>query len=232
MQPRRTPAAIDERRFTPFPHMNTRSVFLVAAAALLPVLAFAAKDGKVRKKPGNTSGPSAMEALKPFDKDANHQIDAAEREILQKAFSAMREADKNHDGMIDETEVASLKSTAAVRTRERRGGGFAKADKNGNRKIDTDEVEQLEKAIAGSPFMTKLDKSGNGKLEADELDRVNQRLGSGRERKKTPSGATPPPEKAPATSPEKNPVSSAPEPVEKSKPEGQGASTDPFLPKP
>jgi hypothetical protein len=73
--------------------------------------------------------------------------------------------------------------------------GLKQVDKNGNHKIDSDEVEGLQKMLAGGKIMSRLDHNSNGKLEPDEVERLNQRIGQhGAGRK---PGATPPARKAP-----------------------------------
>ncbi|HBJ85295.1 MAG TPA: hypothetical protein DDZ88_15750 [Verrucomicrobiales bacterium] len=195
-------------------------------AALLPAIAFAAKDGKRPQKSAVHRDGAAAEVLKTFDKNENHQIDADELPALQKAFITLKNLDKNNNGEIELAEVESLKPQAPDDRRGRMLAGLKQVDKNGNHKIDADEVEGLQKMIAGGRLMTRLDHNGNGRLEPEELERLNQHLEQGVGRKRgatsTPSvrkapekPAETPPAAAPPKSEEKKDKSAEPAPAAK-----------------
>lgn len=104
--------------------------------------------------------------------------------------------------------------------------GFKDVDKNGNHKIDADEVEALQKKLAGGRIISRLDQNGNGKLEPEEIERLNQRLAQGiGGRSRGPTSSAPslrrPPEKAAEdTKPAPAPKSAEkPEPPEAPAPE-------------
>ena len=191
--------------------------------ALLPAVALPAPDAKGKKRPGASAhhdGANA-EVLKTFDKNGDHKIDADELPALQKAFSTLKNLDKNSNGEIELAEVERPQAPVAADRRVRMLAGFKQVDKNGNHKIDADEVEGLQKMIAGGKVMSRLDQNGNGKLEPGEVDRLNERLSQGFGGRGRPS-ATPapsvrkPPEK-PAESPkpeekkEEKPAAPAPD---------------------
>ena len=50
-----------------------------------------------------------------------------------------------------------------------------KADANGNRQIDADEVASLEKSLPAKA-LAKLDKNSNGKLDPEEIANLNEKL--------------------------------------------------------
>ena len=166
-------------------------------AAMLPAIAFAAKDGKRPQKSAAHPDGAAAEVLKTFDKNENHQIDADELPALQKAFVTLKNLDKNNNHEIELTEVESLKPQVPDDRRGRLLASLKQVDKNGNHKIDADEVEGLQKMIAGGIMMTRLDRNGNGKLEPAELERLNQHLGQGLGRQRG-AISTPSIRKAPA----------------------------------
>lgn len=164
-----------------------KSIPLAAAFIVitLPGLTLAAKGGKAQAKhPQQPSGDLA-DALKPFDKNGNHQIDADELAAVQKVFTALGKLDKNANGEIEQREVAAASAPARpgapggrlVKAAE----GLKKVDKNGNRRIDPDEIPQLEKMLAAGAgeVMKRLDQNGNGKLEESEVARLNERLEKG-----------------------------------------------------
>lgn len=171
------------------------------AAALLPAVALAAPDAKVKKRPGAAQhdGPMA-EVFKTFDKNGDHKIDADELPALQKAFSTLKSLDKNNNGEIELAEVEKPQAPAAVDRKGRMIQHFKEIDKNANHKIDADEVEALQKMVAGGKIMSRLDQNGNGKLEPGEVDRLNERLARGFGGKGRPSTAPAPSvRKAPET---------------------------------
>lgn len=202
--------------------MKTHSLLsLGVAAAMLPAFTFAARNGKTQANSAAGTGSNLVEALKAYDKNANHQFDAEELPLLQKAFSTLRGLDKNGNGQIDEAEVASLNNTASGKHR-RHGAAIRKADKNANRKFDADEVADLEKILSGSPRMSKVDQNGNGKLDDDEVKRLSRRLAHDGTHRRSHS------KRAPA--PEKSPSAPAAPPADTPPPEGGKGDADPFLP--
>lgn len=163
------------------------------------------------------------EVLQPFDKNGNHQIDAEELPALQQAYTTLKNLDKNANGELELTEVETPKSPAMGGRRGRMLAGFKEVDKNGNHKIDADEVANLEKKLAGRKIMTRLDHNSNGKIDADELAQLNQRLAhSGR---RGPAAGAPnlrkPPEKPAETAPQETPK------AEEKKPEAPAFGTKP-----
>lgn len=193
-------------------------------AALLPAVAFAAKDGKRPQKSAARPDGAAAEVLKTFDKNENNQIDADELPAVQKAFATLKNLDKNNNSEIELAEVESLKPQVPDDRRGRLLAGLKQVDKNGNHKVDADEVEGLQKMIAGGRMMARLDRNGNGKLEPEELERLNQHLEHGLGRKRgatsTPSvrkalekpAETPPAAESPKTEEKKDtPAEPAPE---------------------
>lgn len=160
-------------------------------AALLPAIAFAAPRERGKKRPDTARQSGDLgETLKTFDKNENRQIDADELPALQKAFSALKHLDKNSNGEIEQAEVDAMKARSREAGRGHMLAGSRDADKNGNRKIDPEEVEGLQKALAGSPIMSRLDQNGNGKLEPNEVERLNQRIAQGVRQRR---GSTPAP---------------------------------------
>lgn len=160
--------------------MNTPQLLSIAlVTALLPAGAFAAKDGKVRKRPAAASETHAAipDIVKSYDKNGNHQIDLEELTALQKDFAELRKLDKNSNGEIELAEVTPpAKSPSMEDRRSRMAEGFKKVDKNGNGKIDEDEIEALQKMVAGGRILKRLDENGNGKLEPNEIERLNQHM--------------------------------------------------------
>jgi Ca2+-binding EF-hand superfamily protein len=153
----------------------------------LPAWAIAAKDGKAGKgRPGRPQPAGELsEALKPFDKNGNRQIDGDELAAVQKAFSALGKLDKNANGEIEQGEVAAA-TPPAGRTRPdgvraRAAEGLKKVDTNGNHRIDPDEIAPLEKMLANGKgeMLKKLDQNSNGKLEESEIARLNERMAKG-----------------------------------------------------
>jgi Ca2+-binding EF-hand superfamily protein len=212
-----------EPKFASLLTMKTHPFLVLAAgAAMLPGLVTAARKGKSGSRHGGHHGGAAVEALNSYDKNANHRIDADELPLLQKAFSAMRTLDKNADGQIDPSEADSIKAGGHGKAGHTRGQ-LRKADKNGNRKIDSDEIAALQNSLAGTPAMSRLDRNNNGKLDENEIDRVNKRLEHGGKRKGRSSvPPTPAPEKAPSGTP------ATPEKAEKT--DEKKGDVDPFLP--
>src|SRR6188768_241140 len=85
--------------------MKTHPLLPIAVGAvLLPALAFATQNGRSARKPAARPSSGIVEALKAYDKNANHQFDSEELPLLQKAFSTLRGLDKNSNGQIDEPE--------------------------------------------------------------------------------------------------------------------------------
>lgn len=183
-------------------------------AALLPAVAFAAKDDKRPQKSAAHSDGAAAEVLKTFDKNENNQIDADELPALQKAFATLKNLDKNNNSEIELAEAESLKPQAPDDRRGRLLAGLKQVDKNGNHKIDANEVEGLQKMIAGGRMMTRLDRNGNGKLEPEELERLNQHLEQGVGRKRGAT-STPSVRKAPEKPAETPPAAGSPKAEEK-----------------
>jgi Ca2+-binding EF-hand superfamily protein len=197
------------------------STFLLLVA-MLPGLASASRKGKSGSRHGSHHGDAAVEALNTYDKNANHRIDADELPLLQKAFSAMRTLDKNADGQIDPSEAENIKAGGRGKAGHTHGQ-IRKADKNGNRKIDSDEIAELQKSLAGTSTMSRLDRNNNGKLDDSEIERVNKRLEHGGKRKGRSSvPPTSAPEKAPSAQP------AIPEKSEKTN--EKKSDVDPFLP--
>lgn len=195
--------------------MKTTPFHLLAlVTVLLPVAAFAAKDGKRPKKAAAPhDGPA--EVLKDFDKNGDHRIDADELPALQRAFSALKNLDKNNNGEIELAEVEKPQPPATDDRRARMLAGFKQVDKNGNHKIDADEVEGLQKTIAGGRIMTRLDQNGNGKLEPGKVEMLNSRLAQGFRGRPGASSPSPSFRKPPEKKPEE------PAPTEPPKPEAK-----------
>lgn len=165
---------------------SSRSIAL-ALVLSVPALEFAAevaKPGRPGKRPA-TAATDLPEVLRSFDKNGNRQIDADELPAVQKAFTALRTFDVNGNGELEQTEIAA--ATAARRPGAGRpdAGRAAEAmkriDKNGNKRIDPDEIPDLERMLAKArgDFMKKVDTNGNGKLEESEVARLNERLAQG-----------------------------------------------------
>lgn len=190
------------------------SSFLACAllAALLPGAALGAKNQKKQQRPAHAHGSAATEALKPFDKNANQQIDPDELAPLQQSFSALKKLDANSNGEIEQSEIDSLKSSAPDPARGGRAlAGFRQVDKNSNRKIDPEEVPELEKLLGGSRLMSRLDQNGNGKLEPAEVERLNERVGKGMGRAKGGTSSSAPSLSKPPEKPAAPPVPPTPE---------------------
>lgn len=168
---------------------------------MLPAVAFAAGTAKrPQKSEARPEGPNA-EVIKLFDKNGDHQIDADELPALQKAFGVLKSLDKNNNGEIELAEVERPKPSATDDRRARMLAGFKQVDKNGDHKIDADEVEGLQKMIAGGRIMKHLDQNGNGKLDPNEVETLNSRIGHGIRGKRPGASPAPsvrkPPEKKP-----------------------------------
>lgn len=204
-------------------------------AISLPSLALAAKGGRAQSRPARQSAGDLAEVLKPFDKNGNHQIDADELVAVQKAFSALGKLDKNANGEIEQSEVASASSPtrpgAPGGRLARAAEGLKRVDKNGNRRIDPDEIPQLEKMLTAGAgeMMKRLDQNGNGKLEESEVARLNERLEKGMAGRGGATGgssATPgfrrPPEKPQEKPAENKSPAETIKPAEKSEKSTQG----------
>lgn len=187
----------------------------------LAISAVAAKPEKVKRPKTPPPAAGLTEVLQPFDKNADGHIDAGELTALQETYSNLAKLDKDASGQIEQAEVpapAPVKGKAE-RTRGHRFTGFREADKNGNHKIDTDEVEGLQKALmaSGSDLMAKIDRNKNGKLDSDEVSRINERLEKGRSAKGKRPAAAPTKTSAPPTTPPSKPAEIA-KPSEAAKP--------------
>lgn len=161
--------------------MNTSTRTLLSLALLAPGLAIAQPESKARPgRPGVGGGlAEESEALKVYDKNGNHKIDADELPAMQQAFAAMKSLDKNANGEIEASELEPSRSAAAGPVRSRAAEAMKRVDKNGNRKIDTDEIPALEQMLAKVPEMMKrLDQNGDGKLDESEVARLNDRISS------------------------------------------------------
>ncbi len=158
---------------------------------VLSTAVFAAKDAKRPRRPGAPHhDASAAEALKNFDKNQDHKIDADELPALQQAFAALKKLDKNSNGEIELAEVEHPQSSPADGRKGRMLEHFKQIDKNGNHKIDADEVEALQKMIAGGRIMSRIDHNGNGKIDPDEVERLNHHLEHGMPGKGRPSASS------------------------------------------
>jgi hypothetical protein len=204
--------------------MKTFTLLLLAAGTvMLSGPTHAAKKSKAGSRHRGHHGSAAPQALESYDKNANHRIDPDELPLLQKAFSAMRTLDKNADGQIDSAEAESLKAGGHGKSGHTHGL-IRKADKNGNRKIDSDEIAELQKSLAGSPTLSRLDRNSNGTLDVSEVERLNKRLEhAGKRKGRSSTLPTPVPDKAPSTLPATPEKTVKPE--EKTK-----TDADPFLP--
>jgi Ca2+-binding EF-hand superfamily protein len=193
-------------------------------AALLPTVALAAPGGK---RPPNSAahhgGPMA-EVLKSFDKNGNHRIDADELPALQQTYSTLKNLDKNANGEIELAEAESPKTHGTDDRKGRMMAGFKRVDKNGNHKIDSDEIEGLQKMLAGGKIMSRLDHNSNGKIDPDELEHLNQRIAQGSG--KGPSSSAPTLRKPPAKPAKTAPPAATPKTEEK-KPETPAFETKP-----
>ena len=211
--------------------MNTLTRSFLSLAILAPVIAAAQPDGKSR--PGRNGGGTGLaemaEALKVFDKNGNHHIDADELPAVQQTFAIMKKLDKNGNGEIEAGELETARSEAAGQMRSRAAEAMKRVDKNGNRKIDADEIPELQQMLAKAPpeMMKRLDQNGDGKLDESEVARLNERLanfggaGGGRRPGSGTSG-TPgfrrPPEKSPETPKAGETTKPAEKPADKDKP--------------
>ena len=197
--------------------MKLSSTLLAAVAFTLPAFAIAAEDGKTRPQRQHQAAGFG-EALKPFDKNANQQIDADELPAVQQAFTALGKLDKNSNGEIELAEVAAPRPAGRPEAgRARAGEGLSRVDKNGNRRIDPDELEGLQQMLAKAPeFMKRLDQNGNGKLEEGEVARLNERLEKGGAVRRPGAGSSSPSFRR---APEK--PADTPKPAETIKPAGQ-----------
>lgn len=152
---------------------------LLVLTALLSGITQAAKDPnpKPTKRSVQPVAEGQVEVLKPYDKNDNGQIDSDELVAVQAAFAALRKLDKNANGEIELSEAATPKPGAERARVAKARDSFRKVDINGNRKIDTEEIEGLQRSLAGGRLMTRLDANKNGKLETSEVEVFNQRLG-------------------------------------------------------
>lgn len=159
----------------------------------------AAKPGKKDKGKGDRQAQkAAVEALKPYDKNSNKEIDGDELAAVQKAFTeapsgALAALDKNKDGKLEASEV-KLRGRGAI------GGLVKELDKDGNRKLEGPELDALKKKFEAEPkgSLAELDKNSDGKLEDGEIkaltDRLDKRAAaagekSGKKTKKKPAAA-------------------------------------------
>lgn len=209
--------------------MKSLFACLTIAVIALPSSTFAAEDGKPARNRQRPEPGALAETLKPFDKNGNHRIDADERAAVQSAFAALGKLDKNANGEIEQSEIEAAQASAGrsrpERARSRVAAGFQKVDKNGNRRIDPDEVSVLEKMLSNAPgeMLKRLDQNNNGKLEESEVARLNERMEKGApSRRSSTRASTPsfrrPPEKPAETT---NPAETI-KPAEKTeKPEGE-----------
>jgi Ca2+-binding EF-hand superfamily protein len=117
-------------------------------------------------------------AMKAFDRNGNGTIDWFEAESYRKALreATVKVYDKNHDGQLDEAERAAAASDLAAGKAPRiaAGGGGSDWDKNGNGRVDPDEVEAYSKAQQQryaqwqAEYTKRWDKDGDGKVSAEE----------------------------------------------------------------
>jgi Ca2+-binding EF-hand superfamily protein len=219
---------------------SARPLLFAVTVLLVPAMSFAAKGDKKRNKSAHRHGNEQARALGMYDRNHNQEIDAEELSRMQGAFAALKGLDKNTDGTIDATEVESVKLPAGHRGGDR-NSVMRKADANGNHKIDADEVEGLQKALAGNRMMKRIDTNGDGKINEDELQGMNKRMGHGSKRGRSAAKTETSASAGTSTSATVTPTTpSTPAAVEtkpaaetktEKAPEG-GVPSDPFLPKP
>lgn len=213
------------------------TIILSAIAILsLPEPGIAAgqeRQGRSRLQP--PAGESLPEGLGPFDKNGNRRIDGDELTAVQGAFSTLKKLDLNANGEIEPGEIrASMPGGSRSRpdgVRARAAAGLQRVDKNGNRRIDADEVASLEKMLGGGKgeMMKRLDQNGSGRLEEAEIARLNERLekggGSGRPGAgRTTPGFRRPPEKPAGSAPSAETIK--PGGAEDSNPDGEAKSSE------
>src|SRR5579859_7878817 len=98
-----------------------------------------------------------------------YTIDVPEPEVdsvaeLQQAYDLLRKLDANHDGRIDEKELASYRE---ARRKERIDSIFSYLDKNNDGKISPDEARGL-----WADHFKELDTNNDGFLERAEVEKA------------------------------------------------------------
>ncbi|MEM7009896.1 MAG: hypothetical protein AAF585_00300 [Verrucomicrobiota bacterium] len=122
---------------------------------------------------GNVAGRMA-EALKKLDANGDGNISKSE---AGERWERLGRLDKNDDGSISlKDELVMARGAGAGGTQEGAGKGqmFARADKNGDKKLTKDELpaEAWER-------MSKLDKNGDNAIDESEIAAMRDQVGNG-----------------------------------------------------
>lgn len=156
-----------------------------------------AKPGKTKGKGNKEGLRAAAEALRGFDKNGNKTVDGEELAAVKKSFAEapsgpLAALDKNKDAKLDDDEIkaASGRRVVAALIREMDKDANHKiegAEAEALRK-------KLEADPKGA--LSQMDRNGNAKLDDDELAKINERLaaraaetGTGKKSKKSKKNA-------------------------------------------
>lgn len=173
--------------------MKTRILFSLLVSVLIPSFTFAAKPKKNKKATPSPAPAALPDSLKPHDANGNGKIDADESAAVKKAFAdnpkgQLAALDKNGNGQLEDAEMTAATSSSSTATANsaRPGKLLKRADKNRNKKLDPEEVADLQKSFDADPkgALAKLDRNGNKKLDDKEIAKINERMskaGKGRE---------------------------------------------------
>jgi hypothetical protein len=191
-------------------HWISRKARLAATAAAISVLpALAIGMSAVAASNGSNNDVARAEKASPkktvraFDRDRSQSIDADELAALNESYAdaptgAIAALDTDKDGKVSAVEVTSVKLGGA------KPAGLKQFDKNGNRKIDGEEVVALRKQyeIAPDGSLKALDLDGDSTLGDDEIAKASQRLEKQSGGKKRPPAT----DVAPATAIQEKPA--------------------------
>ncbi|MFT5467255.1 MAG: Ca2+-binding EF-hand superfamily protein [Verrucomicrobiales bacterium] len=116
---------------------------------------------------GGGGASKIVEFLKQMDADGNGKISEAE---AGERWARLGKLDKNKDGAIDlATELPEIPTGPGAGAGK--GALFAKADKNGDKKLTEDELPEQ-----AWERLSKLDKNGDGAVDENELAAVRQAI--------------------------------------------------------
>lgn len=171
---------------------------LTTALLLVTSASFAAKGDKADKA-GKQALHEALTALQTYDKNGSKTIDGDEVAAVQKAFAdapggSLKALDQNKDGKLDAEEIKNANPRKAVVAIVRE----IDADKNRKVEGAEVEALRKKFAAEPKGSLANVDRNGNGKLDDDEIAQMNERIGGGKG-KKSKKAAPAAPATKPAT---------------------------------
>ena len=177
---------------------------LTTALILVTSASFAAKGSKADKA-SKQALHEALTVLGTYDKNGNKTIDGDEVAAVQKAFAdaaggSLKALDQNKDGKLDAEEIKNANPRKAVVAIVRE----IDADKNRKVDGAEVEALRKKLAADPKGPLANVDRNGNGKLDDDEIALMNERIGGakGGKGKKSKKGSAAPASKPATDSPQ------------------------------